>query len=106
MTTTDTRLLPETVGDSALPGRHRDPISNRLRRAAGQLSGVQKMYEHGRPTGELLDHLAAARAALDAIALLIIDRQAEVCTDQAAADGNPHTVADLTDTVRRYLRSI
>ena len=93
------------MAGEALIRRGHDPISNRLRRAAGQLTGVQKMYEHGRPSGELLDQLAAARAALDAVALLMIDQQAEGCTHQATTGHDRPALADLTDTVRRHLRS-
>ena len=104
MTTTDARLHT-SVADEALPGRGHDPISHRLRRAAGQLTGVQQMYEHGRHPGELLDQLAAVRAALDAVALLMIDQQADACTRQAATGDDRQALAELTDTVRRYLRS-
>jgi DNA-binding FrmR family transcriptional regulator len=104
MTSVGTRLATSPAED-ALPGRSHDPISNRLRRAAGQLAGVQKMYEHGRAPGEVLDQLAAARAALDAVALLMIDQQAEGCTRQADTGDEGQAVAELTDTVRRYLRS-
>jgi DNA-binding FrmR family transcriptional regulator len=104
MTTTDTRLST-SVADDALLRRSHDPISNRLRRAVGQLAGVQKMYEHGRRPGDVLDQLAAAHAALDAVALLIIVQQAQACTDQATTGKQGNAVSDLTDTVRRYLRS-
>jgi DNA-binding FrmR family transcriptional regulator len=87
-------------------GRERDHVSNRLRRVAGQLTGVLKMYEHGRPPGELLDQLAAARAAVDAVALLIIDQHAVTCARRATTQhGGGQAVADLTETVRRYVRS-
>jgi DNA-binding FrmR family transcriptional regulator len=106
MTTTLTGIRPRaSVDEGAAPRRRNDPISNRLRRAAGQLTGVQKMYEHGRRPGELLDQLAAARAALDAVAVLIIDQQAEACTGQATTGGQEHAITELTGTIRRYLRS-
>lgn len=102
--TTNTRRRTSVAKDE-LPERRHDPVSNRLRRAAGQLTGVQKMYEDGRRPGELLDQLAATRAALDAVALLIVEQQAEACADQATTSGNRHGVVELTDTMRRYLRS-
>ena len=104
MTTTHPRL-PDAPVDDALPARSHDPVSNRLRRVAGQLTGVQKMYEHGRQAGELLDQLAAARAALDAIGLVIIDQQAERCTRHSTTGDERQAVDELIDTIRRYLRS-
>jgi DNA-binding FrmR family transcriptional regulator len=81
-----------------------DPVRNRLRRAAGQLTGILTMYETGRHPREILDQIAATRAALDAVALLILDQYAERCGDRATADGDTERVlAELTGTVRRYL---
>jgi DNA-binding FrmR family transcriptional regulator len=68
MTSVGTRLAT-SLAEDALPGRSHDPINNRLRRAASQLTDVPTMHEHGRQPGEVLDQLAAARAALDAVAL-------------------------------------
>jgi DNA-binding FrmR family transcriptional regulator len=87
--------------------RHRnDRISNRLRRAAGQLGGVLAMYEDDRNPSEILDQIAATRAALDAVALLVLDEYVAACTVHATAPGDTDRVmADLTGTVRRYIRS-
>ena len=67
------------------PRRGNDRVSNRLRRAAGQLGGVLAMYEDGRHPTEILDQIAATRAALDAVALLVIDEYAATCTARKAA---------------------
>lgn len=82
----------------------RDQVSNRLRRAAGQLNGVLTMYDNGRHPIELLDQIAAARAALDAVALLILDGYAVTCGRRAATgEGAEQVMADLTATLRRYV---
>lgn len=81
-------------------------MSNRLPRAAGQVTGVLRMYEEGRHPMDLLDQLAVTRAALDAVALLILDEHAARCTGRAAAEDDlAWVVADLTTTMRRYVRS-
>jgi CsoR family transcriptional regulator, copper-sensing transcriptional repressor len=87
--------------------RHRhDQVSNRLRRGAGQLGGVLTMYEDSRRPTEILDQIAATRAALDAVALLILDEYTAACTQRAAvSDDTDRVMTDLTATVRRYIRS-
>lgn len=84
----------------------RDHVGNRLRRAAGQLTGVLAMYEDGRHPIEILDQLAAARAALDAVALLLLDQYTASCAERLAdAEDAELAIADLTATVRRYVHS-
>ncbi|MER6591369.1 metal-sensing transcriptional repressor [Micromonospora purpureochromogenes] len=84
----------------------RDHVGNRLRRAAGQMTGVLAMYEDGRHPIEILDQLAAARAALDAVALLLLDQYTATCAERLAnAQDAEVAIADLTATVRRYVHS-
>jgi len=92
--------------DPDRPRPRNDRIGNRLRRAAGQLGGVLAMYEDGREPTAILDQIAATRAALDAVALLVIDEYATTCTRHAATQADTdRMLADLTATVRRYIRS-
>jgi DNA-binding FrmR family transcriptional regulator len=101
-----TTTAGQQVTDPGRPRRRNDRISNRLRRAAGQLGGVLTMYEDGREPAEILDQIAATRAALDAVALGVIDEYAAKCTWNATTQGDTdRMLADLTATVRRYIRS-
>ncbi|WP_260031799.1 metal-sensitive transcriptional regulator [Micromonospora chalcea] len=99
---------------SGTGARHRDRrrptvgeglVSNRLRRAAGQLGGVLAMYEAGRHPAEILDQIAAVRGALDAVALAILDEHATTCDRQALDEETRRAVTDLTTTVRRYVHA-
>ena len=55
-------------------------VLNRVRRAQGQLGGVQRMMEEGRDLGEVVAQLKAVTKALDKVAftLLIDELQARV----------------------------
>jgi DNA-binding FrmR family transcriptional regulator len=64
--------------------RHPARIQARLRDVEGQVRGIQRMYEEGRPCREILDQLSAARAALDAVAELVIDDHVSGCFEPAA----------------------
>ena len=103
MTTSSPERQPGAGPDR--PRRRTDRIGNRLRRAAGQVGGVLAMYEDGRHPAELLDQIAAARAALDAAALLVFDTYATACTRHAATgDDAERVIADLTGALRRFIR--
>ena len=44
---------------------HRTDLLNRLKRAEGQLRGVQRMIEQGDPCHDIVSQMAAVRKALD-----------------------------------------
>lgn len=94
------------ITDKARERQHQDEVRSRLRKASGQLNGVTAMYENGRYCIDVLDQISAVSAALDAIALLIVEDHVHTCVraalDSGDADGK---VAELITTVNRYLRT-
>src|ERR1041385_296865 len=66
---------------------HEEKITSRLRKAAGQGTGVRTMHEEGRYCIDVLDQLAAARPAIDGIALLILEDHINACVRQALVSG-------------------
>jgi len=57
----DERCDPKVLTDSD----SRTEILNRLRRAEGQLRGIQRMIEQGQPCLDIATQMAAVRKALD-----------------------------------------
>jgi DNA-binding FrmR family transcriptional regulator len=45
--------------------KHRTDLVNRLKRAEGQLRGVQRMIEEGQPCLDIVSQMSAVRKALD-----------------------------------------
>ena len=45
--------------------KHRSDLLNRLKRAEGQLRGVQRMIEEGQPCLDIASQISAVRKALD-----------------------------------------
>jgi DNA-binding FrmR family transcriptional regulator len=90
-----------------MPAVRRDlEVQARLRNASGQLAGVTRMYGDGRYCLDVLDQLAAVTAALDAVALLILEDHTHTCVRAAVTDGDPDdAVTELAAAVRRYVRS-
>jgi DNA-binding FrmR family transcriptional regulator len=55
-----------------LPAEEMAPVLNRIRRARGQLDGVVRMLEEGRPCEDVVTQLAAASKALDRAGFAVI----------------------------------
>lgn len=86
--------------------RREPEIASRLRKASGQLAGVAQMYEDGRYCIDVLDQLAAVSAAVDGVALLVLEGHVRGCVRDAIETGEPDDkVAELLAAVRRYVRS-
>ena len=57
--------------------RHRTDILNRLKRAEGQLRGIQRMVEHGEDCQAIAMQMAAVRKALDSTYVRMVRCQME-----------------------------
>jgi DNA-binding FrmR family transcriptional regulator len=56
-----------------------DSIVRRLRRVEGQVQGLQRMLVDGRDCADIAQQVAAARAALDRVAIDVIAAGMEKC---------------------------
>jgi DNA-binding FrmR family transcriptional regulator len=77
----------------------------RLRRIEGQAAGLRRMWDDGRSPDELIDQIAAVRAALRAVAVAIVHEAAEVRL-RAALGKTDHTdgLDDVMALVDRLVR--
>lgn len=64
----------------------RDQLVVRLRRAEGQLRGVQRMLEEGSDCQQVLTQLAAVKAAVDQVGLHLISERLRSCVGSGAGD--------------------
>lgn len=80
-------------------------LGARLRRIEGQVRGVQKMVEEDRYCVEILTQISAIEAALDKVALGLLDEHASHCVlgaeDPAERDAR---TAELMAAVGRLVR--
>lgn len=102
--TTPAVLTPPRIRQ---PGdRHDAEIRSRLRKVNGQLAGITSMYEDGRYCIDILDQLAASRAAIDAVGLILLQDHIDACVRHAInRDDTDEKVTELVTAVRRFLRS-
>jgi DNA-binding FrmR family transcriptional regulator len=79
----------------------RDQLLVRLRRAEGQLRGVQRMVEAGADCQEVLTQLSAVKAALDQVGLHLISERMRSCL-QAGDEGCEAAFDSAVTTLLRY----
>ena len=85
----------------------KDDLLKRLHRAEGQVRGVTRMVEEDRYCIDVLTQIGAAQAALDRIALGLLDGHTRHClAGHGEAPSTPEAQADeLMGAVGRLLRS-
>lgn len=74
----------------------KDQLHKRLARIEGQVRGIGRMVEEDRYCIDVLTQVAAIQAALDGVALALLDAHVRHCVIDGHADGTP---AQLTDEV-------
>jgi DNA-binding FrmR family transcriptional regulator len=90
-----------------MPGykSHKAQVQARLRRIEGQVRGVQKMVDEDRYCIDVLTQVGAVKAALDAVALLLLQDHTEHCVVEAIqAGGGSQKVRELNEAVERLVR--
>ena len=83
---------PALDEDLMAPPTTRPPAStsvrHRLRRVEGQARGLCRMWDEERPAEELLDQIAATRAALSSLAVEVVRDASEARLTAASDSGN------------------
>ena len=90
-----------------MPGykSHKTQVQGRLRRIEGQIRGVEKMVDEDRYCIDVLTQVGAVKAALDAVALLLLQDHTEHCVVEAIQAGDGSTkVRELNEAVERLVK--
>jgi DNA-binding FrmR family transcriptional regulator len=82
----------------------KDQLLARLRRIEGQVRGVQGMVDDDRYCIDVLTQIAAIQAALDKVALGLLDDHAHVCVMGAADEERDAKTEELMAAVGRLMR--
>lgn len=90
---------PGYIGD-------KDKVKNRLRRISGQVGGLERMVEEERYCVEILTQISAVQAALDKVALALLDEHTRHCVVGAkTAKDRDEKTGEMMEAVGRLLRS-
>ena len=82
----------------------KDQLLNRLHRVEGQVRGVTRMVDEERYCIDVLTQIHAAQAALDQIALGLLDDHVHNCVERAAPGERPEKSDELVAAVGRLLK--
>ena len=82
----------------------RTKLLTRLRRVEGQVRGVQGMIDDDRYCIDVLTQISAIQAALDKVALGLLDDHAHHCVMGAAADDRDAKTDELMAAVGRLMK--
>jgi DNA-binding FrmR family transcriptional regulator len=89
-----------------VPGYSHDKVSlqARLARIEGQVRGIQRMVDEDRYCIDVLTQVTAVKAALDKVALALLDDHVSHCVVDAVREGTgEQKVKELTAAIGRYL---
>ncbi len=81
----------------------RQELLNRLRRIKGQVGGIERMVEHDRYCIDIVTQISAAQAALDQVALRLLEDHTRHCVLEAKGQKRSERAEELIDVVGRLL---
>jgi DNA-binding FrmR family transcriptional regulator len=86
----------------------KEDILKRLRRAEGQVRGIQRMVEEDTYCIDVLTQVSAATKALETVALALLDDHLSHCVAAAAAEGGAvadEKIHEASAAIARLVRS-
>jgi CsoR family transcriptional regulator, copper-sensing transcriptional repressor len=83
---------------------HKDQLTKRLRRIEGQVRGIEGMVESDRYCIDILTQIGAVQAALDKVALGLLDDHTQHCVMGAEGDERAEKTDELIAAVARLMR--
>lgn len=100
----DRGLLP-AVNSVFVPDERKGEVRRRLKRARGQVAGIERMLEDNRPCAEILQQIAAAQEALRAAGKLMVRSYMEKCATEGIKAGRAKEVYDeFLEIIYRMVR--
>jgi DNA-binding FrmR family transcriptional regulator len=94
----DTKARPGYIDD-------KEALLKRTRRIAGQVGGIERMIEDERYCIDILTQISAIQAALDKVAVGLLDDHARHCVIGASAANREQKTEEMMGAVARLLRS-
>jgi DNA-binding FrmR family transcriptional regulator len=82
----------------------KDQLQKRLARVEGQVRGISKMVDDDRYCIDILTQISAIQAALDKVALGLLDGHAHTCVVGAEPDRRDERTEEMMAAVGRLLR--
>lgn len=88
-----------------LSNKEKDDLKKRLKRIAGQINGIDKMLDEGRYCVDVVQQILAARAALNSVALIILESHAKSCVVSAIQDNRAdQSIDELIGVLKQFTK--
>lgn len=85
--------------------RDKEALRARLGRIEGQVRGIRRMIDEDRYCVDVVTQVSAVKAALDSVALQLLEDHVEHCvSDAIRSGGGEDRVRELTETIGRFVR--
>ena len=99
------RFMPTTAPPTRGYTASKDQLSKRLKRIEGQVRGIERMVDEDRYCIDVITQISAVQAALDKVALGLLDGHARHCVIEGRQEGAPAELTDeLMAAVARLMR--
>jgi len=85
--------------------RNKDDLKKRLARIEGQIRGINRMIDEDRYCIDILNQIAAARAALSKVGMLLLKSHMRGCVTSAIKEERSEPAIDeLMDVLTKFVR--
>jgi CsoR family transcriptional regulator, copper-sensing transcriptional repressor len=85
---------------------NKEKVKNRLRRISGQIGGIERMVDEERYCIDILTQISAAQAAIDKVALALLDEHTRHCVVGAdTPEARTEKTEEMMEAVGRLLKS-
>jgi DNA-binding FrmR family transcriptional regulator len=85
---------------------HKDDIQKRLLRIEGQVRGLQRMVDEERYCIDILTQVKSVKAALDRVALMLLDDHVGHCVADAVRSGDGAAkLRELSQAIGRFMEN-
>ncbi len=86
-----------------LVDKEKRDLRQRLKKVSGQINGIDKMIDEGRYCVDILQQILAARAALNKVALMILESHAKSCVVTAIKeDRADQSIDELMNVLKQF----
>jgi len=88
-----------------LTDKEKGELKLRLKKIAGQTNGIDKMLDEGRYCVDIVQQILAARAALNKVALMILESHAKSCVVKAIQENRAdESIDELLNVLKQFTK--
>lgn len=88
-----------------LNDKEKNELKLRLKKIAGQTNGIDKMLDEGRYCVDIVQQILAARAALNKVALMILESHAKSCVVKAIKENRAdESIDELLNVLKQFTK--